>query len=73
MGFNDLIKEQGGNLNIGILPKCAMSNCEEKGIVYSTNSDIEVMKAKGFRSVPMIEIDNKVLNYLDAINWIKEI
>ena len=34
MGFNDLIKEQGGNLNIGILPKCAMSNCEEKGIVY---------------------------------------
>jgi len=56
-------------------PKCKIlkAKLEEKGIVYSTNSDIEVMKAKGFRSVPMIEIDNKVLNYLDAINWIKEI
>lgn len=31
------------------------------------------MKDKGFMSVPMLEVNDKVMNYLNAVNWLKEI
>ncbi len=55
-------------------PKCKIlkQKLDEKNITYDTCSDTEIMKSKGFKSVPMLEIDTKIMTYLDAVNWIKE-
>ena len=34
---------------------------------------MDIMIEKGFQSVPMLEVDGKIMNYLNAVNWIKEI
>jgi len=31
------------------------------------------MIEKGFMSMPMLQIDGEIMNYLNAINWLKEI
>ena len=41
--------------------------------MYEKVSDVEIMKQKGFMSVPMLEVDGNIMNYLEAINWVKEI
>lgn len=55
-------------------PKCKIlkQKLDEANITYIVCSDIEIIKNKGFRSVPMVEINNKIMNYLECINWIKE-
>ena len=40
--------------------------------MYEKVSDVEIMKQKGFMSVPMLEVDGNIMNYLEAINWVKE-
>jgi len=56
-------------------PKCRIlkQKLDEKHIKYELCNDIEVMKSKGFRSVPMLEINGDILDYLNAVNWTKEI
>ena len=44
---------------------------DEKNITYQTCSDMDVMIQKGFNSMPMLEIDGVVMNYLEAVNWVK--
>ena len=55
-------------------PKCNIlkEKLDDKNITYEICSDIKLMVTKGFRSAPILEIDNEALTYLDAINWIKE-
>jgi len=55
-------------------PRCNIlqQKLDEKGVVYEKVSDIEIMKQKGFMSVPMLEVDEKIMTYVEAINWIKE-
>lgn len=55
-------------------PRCKIlqQKLDEKGVVYEKVSDVEIMKQKGFMSVPMLEVDGKIMTYLEAINWIKE-
>lgn len=67
-------------LNIKIIlysndcPKCKIlkTKLDEKNITYDICSDIELMILKGFQSMPILEVDGKIMNYLNAINWIKE-
>lgn len=56
-------------------PKCKIlkEKLDEKGLTYFTISDVEIMKAKGFKSVPQLEVDGVIMTYLTAINFIKEI
>lgn len=56
-------------------PKCKIlkEKLDEKGLTYITITDVEAMKAKGFKSVPQLEVDGVVMTYLTAINWIKQI
>ena len=56
-------------------PKCKIlkEKLDEKELTYFTVSDVEIMKAKGFRSAPMLEVDGVEMTYLTAINFIKEI
>jgi glutaredoxin len=55
-------------------PKCKILKfkLDNKNIQYDLCSDIDVMSSKGFQSTPMLEVDGKTMNYLDAINWVKE-
>lgn len=54
-------------------PRCKIlqQKLDEKGVMYEKVSDVEIMKQKGFMSVPMLEVDGKIMTYLEAINWIR--
>lgn len=55
-------------------PKCNVlkSKLDEKNIKYEICSDIDIMLGKGFKSVPMLEVDNKIMDYIESLNWVKE-
>jgi len=56
-------------------PRCKIlqQKLDEKGVIYEKVSDINIMRQKGFMSAPMLEVDGKIMDYLQAINWVKEI
>lgn len=56
-------------------PKCKIlkTRIDEKNITYETCSDANIMISKGFKTVPMLEVDGKVMNYLESVNWLKGI
>lgn len=56
-------------------PKCRIleTKLNEKDIEYKKNTDIEEMKELGFVSAPILVVDDKTLNFGDAIRWIKNI
>lgn len=55
-------------------PKCKILKIklDQKGIVYETVNDVEVMKAKGFSEAPKLEVDETVMGFKEAVEWIKE-
>ncbi len=56
-------------------PKCKIlkERLDSKGVDYEICNDIDLMIEKGFRSMPILEVNEKIMNYLEAINWTKEI
>lgn len=55
-------------------PRCLIleKKLKEKGIQYEENNDVQVMIKKGLEMAPALEIEGKLLNYKEAVNWIKE-
>lgn len=55
-------------------PNCRVlkMKLDKSGIEYETVNDVELMKAKGFQSAPKLEVDGKVLDFKEAVEWIKE-
>lgn len=55
-------------------PKCNViaKKLEQKNINFEIVEDMEEMIAKGFRSAPVLQVDDKFLNFTEANNWIKE-
>ena len=55
-------------------PNCRVlkMKLDKSGIEYETVNDVEVMKAKGFQSAPKLEVDGKVLDFKEAVDWLKE-
>ena len=55
-------------------PKCKIlkMKLDQKGIVYETVNDIEVMKAKGFQEAPKLEVDGIFMGFKEAVEWLKE-
>ena len=53
-------------------PNCSIlkSKLEDKEIKYENVIDIEVMRRLGIRTVPMIEIDGKLMNYYEGVKWV---
>ena len=41
-------------------------------VEYEEVLDIDVMKNKNFKEVPMMEVNDKTLDYLDIMEWLKE-
>ena len=55
-------------------PKCVI--LEKKllaaGAQYQVCDDIEVLKAKGFDYVPVMEVDGQLMDFGTAVKWINE-
>lgn len=56
-------------------PVCNMvkHTLTQKGVEFNIVNDIAVMSMMGLKSAPMLEVDGKIMNAKDAINWIKSL
>ena len=56
-------------------PKCKIikTKLDKANIEYEIISDMNIMLNKGFKSVPMLEVDNKVLNFNEIVSWLSEV
>jgi len=43
----------------------------QKGVEFEIIDDLNIMSTKGFKSAPMLEVDEKIMNAKEAIKWIK--
>jgi hypothetical protein len=43
---------------------------KQKNINYIENNDIDLMLSKGIKSAPCLEIDRKILDFKNAIEWV---
>ena len=55
-------------------PKCAVieKKLQRAGIEYDICEDIEVMESKGFVQLPVLEVNEKVLDFVAANKWVGE-
>lgn len=44
---------------------------QKKNIIFQIEDNIEKMKELGFSSLPMLSINNKILNFKEAFNFLK--
>ena len=53
-------------------PKCKVieKKLVQKNIEYTEVEDINVMKEKGFKSLPMLEVDGQIFNFVEANKWV---
>lgn len=53
-------------------PKCIVleTKLKQKNIDYQTVEDTQLMIDKGFTEIPTIEVDNNIMNFKEAINWL---
>lgn len=42
------------------------------GIKYEICDDLAVMKARGFKSAPVLETSDGIFNFSEAIKWVNE-
>lgn len=54
-------------------PKCQVLEKKliKDGIEFSISDDIDELIKKGFMSAPILKVDDKFLEFKDAINWLK--
>ena len=54
-------------------PNCRMlkMKLDKSGIEYETVNDVDVMKEKGFKEAPKLEVDGVVYGFKEALNWLK--
>ena len=55
-------------------PQCRVleAKLKQKGIEYQEINDINLMLEKGFKSMPMLEVDGVIMNFTQSNTWIKE-
>lgn len=55
-------------------PKCTVLSrkLEQKNVKYEVCSNIDIMKEKGFMSLPILEVDGETMDFQTAIKWVKE-
>ena len=67
MGESIILYEHG-------CPRCKVlkTKLDQKGVKYDTVNSVEEMKAKGFHEAPKLEVNGVVMNFKEAVEWIKE-
>jgi|BioPla2DNA2_1021312.scaffolds.fasta_scaffold60479_3 glutaredoxin len=55
-------------------PKCRVleTKLKQKGVEFTEISDINTIIEKGYLTVPMLEIDGRILSFTEANTWINE-
>ena len=55
-------------------PKCMVleKKLSSKNIEYSLVEDVDLMISKGFDAMPMLEVDDKIMDFKAANIWINE-
>ena len=55
-------------------PKCIVleKKLEAKNIKYNLIEDSDIMIEKGFMSAPILEVDEKIMQFKEANAWINE-
>ena len=55
-------------------PKCKVleSKLRNKGIEFEIVTDVEIMENKGFLMVPMLEVDEEIYDYNEALQWVNK-
>ena len=55
-------------------PKCKVlgAKLDGKNINYNVVSDINVIISKGITTVPVLEIDGRLLDFKKAVDWVNE-
>lgn len=55
-------------------PRCKVLELklQQKGIDYEENNNVEEMTAKGFKEAPKLEVDGAIMDFKQAVDWIKE-
>ena len=53
-------------------PRCSVleKKLSSANINYKLVTDADLMVEKGFTSVPMLEVDGKVMDFKSAIEWV---
>jgi len=53
-------------------PKCKVleKKLHDKDVVYEEITDVDIMTEKGFRTVPMLEVDGEVMDFSKAAEWV---
>ena len=53
-------------------PRCVIlkKKLDAKGIKYSMETDRATMLEKGFKEVPMLEVDGKLFGFAQAVAWV---
>ena len=53
-------------------PQCKVleAKLKEKNITYQEVNDVDLMLEKGFRSMPMLEVNEDVMTYAQALRWL---
>lgn len=55
-------------------PKCRVleSKLDNKNIEYNICEDINIIQNKDITALPALEINNEILNFKDAVNWVNK-
>lgn len=55
-------------------PKCKVlkGKLETKGIIFQENNSIEEMQALGIEQVPVLKVDDRLLSFPEANDWINQ-
>ena len=55
-------------------PKCNVleSKLKQKNIIFEINNDVEIMVQKGFMTAPVLEVDDIIYDFKEAVKWIGE-
>lgn len=56
-------------------PQCKIleKKMAEKNVKYTEVNDLDEMMKKGIKSVPMLEVDGELLNYVKSFNYISSL
>ena len=54
-------------------PRCKVLTVklQQKGIEFEENNNVEEMKEKGFKEAPKLEVDGVVMDFKQAVDWLK--
>ena len=54
-------------------PRCKVleAKLKQNNIDYEANSNIELMKAKGFSDAPKLEVCGVIYDFKEAVEWLK--